>query len=57
MCRICNGEDETYDHLWLPYPTFDADRKRLDRGLSIDELARFPLRAQALLWSILRRLR
>ncbi len=47
-CRICNDEDETYDHLWLRCPTFDADRKRLDLGASIDELTRFPVPAQAL---------
>ena len=56
-CRICNDEDETYDHLWLRCPAFDADRMRLNLGVSIDELTRFPLRAQALLWIILRRLR
>ncbi len=56
-CRICNDEDDTYDHLWFRYPAFDTDRKRLDLGESIDELTRFPMRAQALLWIILRRLR
>ncbi len=56
-CRICNDEDLTYDHWWLRCPAFDADRKRLDLGLSINELTRFPMRAQALLWIILRRLR
>ncbi len=56
-CRLCNDEDETYDHLWLRCPAFDADRKRLDLGESIDELTRFPTRAQTLLWIILRRLR
>ncbi len=39
------------------HPAFDADRKRLDLGESIDELTRFPLRAQALRWIILGRLR
>ncbi len=29
-----NNEDETYDHLWLRCPAFDADRKRLDLGES-----------------------
>ncbi len=56
MCRICNDEDETYDHLWLRCPAFDADRTRLDLGESIDELTRFPTRAQTLLWIIPRRL-
>ncbi len=56
-CRICNDEDETYDHLWLCCPAFNADRKRLDLGVSIGELTRFPTRAQAGLWIILRRLR
>ncbi len=56
-CRIRNNKDETYDYLWLRCPAFDADRKRLDLWLSINELTRFPLRAQAFLWIILRRLR
>ncbi len=56
-CGICNNEDENYGHLWLRYPAFDADRKRLDLGESIDELTRFPMPAQALLWLTLRRLR
>ncbi len=55
-CRIYNDEDETYDHLWLRCPAFDVDRKRLDLGESIDIFTCFPLRAQALLWIILRRL-
>ncbi len=38
-------------------PAFYADRKRLDLGESIDELTRFPTRAQTLLWIILRRVR
>ncbi len=46
-----------YDHLWLCCPAIDADRKRLDLGVSIDELTRFPTRAQTLLWIILRYLR
>ncbi len=54
--RISNDGDETYDHLWLRTPAFDTDRKRLDLGVSIDELTRVPSRAQALLWIILRRL-
>ncbi len=55
--RIGNDEDATYARLWLRCPAFDADRKWLDLGASIDELTRFPMRAQALLWIILRRLR
>ncbi len=51
------AHNNTYDHLWLRCAAFDADRKRLDLGESIDELTRFPMRAQALLWIILRRLR
>ncbi len=47
-CRICNDEDDTYDHLLLRCPAFDADCKRLDLGVSIDELTCFPMRAQAL---------
>ncbi len=39
--------------MWLLCPAFDAGFKRLDLGVSIDELTRFPLRAQALLWIIL----
>ncbi len=46
-CRICNDEDETYDHLLLCCPAFDTDRKRLDLVESIDELTRYPTRAQA----------
>ncbi len=41
-------QDEAYDHLWLRCPAFDADRKTVDLGVSIDELTRFPSRAQAL---------
>ncbi len=37
-CRICNDEDETYDHLWLRCPAFDAERLRLDLGESIENL-------------------
>ncbi len=56
-CWICNDEDETYDHLWLRCPAFDADRRRLDLGVSIAELTRFLARAQALLGLLLRRWR
>ncbi len=56
-CRIGNDEDETYSHLWFRCPAFDADRKRLDLGVPISELTRFPWRAQAILYSILKRLR
>ncbi len=45
-CRIWNDDDEAHDHLWLRYLAFDADRKRLYLGVSIDELPRCPLRAQ-----------
>ncbi len=57
MCHLCDDEEKPYDHLWLHYPALDADRKRLDLGESIDELTRFPTRAQTLLWISLRRLR
>ncbi len=53
--RICNDEDEAYDHLWLRCLGFDADRKRLDLGVSINERTRFPSCAKALLWNIIRR--
>ncbi len=56
MCRLCDNEKESYDHLWLRCPAFDADRQRLDLGASLDELVRLPERAQALLRIILRRL-
>ncbi len=56
MCRLCDNEEESYDHLWLHCPAFDADRQRLDLGASLDKLVRLPERAQALLRIILRRL-
>ncbi len=56
MCRLCDNEEESYDHLWLRCPVFDADRQKLDRGASPDELVRLLARAQALLRIILRRL-
>ncbi len=56
MCRLCDNEEEFYDHLWLRCPAFDADRQRLDLGASLDELVRLPERAQALFWIIQRRL-
>ncbi len=56
MCRLCDKEEESFDHLWLRCPAFDADRQRMDRGASLDELVRPPERAQALLRIILRRL-
>ncbi len=57
MCRLWDNEEESYDHLWLRCPAFDADRQRLDLGASLDELVRLPVSAQALLRVILRRLR
>ncbi len=33
---------QTYDRFWLRCRAFDADRKRLDLKVSIDELRRFP---------------
>ncbi len=56
MCRLCDNEKESYDHLWLRCPTFDPDRQRLDPGASLDELVCLPARAQALIRIILRRL-
>ncbi len=56
MCRLCDNEEELYDHLWLRCPAFDADRQRLDLGASLDELIRLPVEAQTLLRIILRRL-
>ena len=53
-CRLCAEEEESYDHLWLRCPAFDADRQRLDLGASLDKLVRLPARAQALLRIILR---
>ncbi len=53
MCRLCDNEEESYDHLWLRCPAFDADRQRLNLGASLDELVRLPERAQALLRIIL----
>ncbi len=54
MCRLCDNEEGSYDHLWLRCPAFDADRQRLDLGASLEELVRLPERAQALLRIILR---
>ncbi len=56
MCRRCDNEEESNDHLCLRCPAFDADRQRLDLGAPPDELARLSERAQALLRIILRRL-
>ncbi len=49
MCRLCDNEEESFDHLWLRRPAFDADRLRLDVGASLDELVRLLARAQTLL--------
>ncbi len=56
MCRLCDNEEDSYDHLWLRCPAFDADRQRPDLGASLDELVRLPERAQALLRIITRHL-
>ncbi len=56
-CRLCDTEEESYDHFWLRCPAFDADGQRLNLGASLDELIRLPAKAQALLRIILRRLR
>ncbi len=56
MCRLCDNEEESYDHLWLRCPAFDADCQGLDLGASLDELVPLPVRAKALLRIILRRL-
>ncbi len=53
MCRPCDNEEESYEHLWLRCPAFPAERQRLDLGTSLNELARLPERAQALLRIIL----
>ncbi len=53
MCRWCDNEEESYDHMWLCCPAFDADRRRLDLGASLDELDCILARAQALLRIIL----
>ncbi len=42
MCRLCDNKEESYDHLWLRSPAFDADRQRLDLGAPLDELVRLP---------------
>ncbi len=56
MCRLCDNEEESYDHLWLRCPAFDVNRQRLNIGASLGALVRLPERAQALLRIILRRL-
>ncbi len=40
MCHLCDNKEESYDHLWLRCPAFDADRQRLDLGACLDELVR-----------------
>ncbi len=55
MCRLCDSEEESYDHLWPRCSAFDADRQRLDLGASLDEPTSLPAEAQALLRIILRR--
>ncbi len=57
MCHMYDNEEESYDHLWLRCPAFDADRQRLDLGASLDELVRLPVRTQELLRIILRSVR
>ncbi len=53
MHRLCDNEEESYDHLWLRCPVFDADRQRLDLGASPDELVRLLAKTQTLLTIIL----
>ncbi len=45
MCRLCDNEEESYDHLWLRCQAFDADCQRLDLGASLDALVCLPAKA------------
>ncbi len=56
MCHLCDNEEESYDHLWLRCPAFDAGCQRLDLWASLGDIARLRVRSQALLRIIRRRL-
>ncbi len=54
--RLCDNEEESYDHLWLRCPAFAVDHQRLHLGASLGELVRLPTRSEELLGIILRSL-
>ena len=55
-CRLCAGEEESSEHLWLRCPAFIAECQRLGLGRTFDELVRLPCASLALLRIIFRRL-
>ncbi len=48
-CRLYDNDEESFNHLWLCCPAFDADYQRLDLGASLDELICLSEEVQALL--------
>ena len=57
ISRLCAEEEESSEHSWLRCPAFIAERQRLCRGRTFDELVRLPCASLALLRIIHRRLR
>ena len=57
LCRLCEEEVESAEHLWLNCPAFARARFCHNIGTSYDELVRLPQPALAHLRTILRRLR
>ena len=57
VCRLCDEEFESAEHLWLRCPAFLVERHHSDIDHTINELVRLPRAALALLRIILRRLR
>ena len=56
MCRLCGGEEEDAEHLWMRCPAFEWRRTREGCGRDMRELTQDPVGVQALLRAILRRL-
>ena len=57
LCRLCEEEVESAEHLWLKCPAFARARFCHNIGASYDELVRLPQPTLAHLRTILRRLR
>ena len=57
LCRLCEEEVESAEHLWLNCPAFARARFCHNIGTSYDELVRLPQPALAHLRTIFRRLR
>ncbi len=53
--RLCDNEEESFEHMSLHCSAFDVNRQRLDLGASLDKLIHFPAKAKALRRVILRR--